>query len=76
MQCTQTCVLASEASLTGQVDDQAGRSLVLLERYGLSSDCVHGDIVKGGHAAPDEKTDVDYFAGALKCPRREVSNAK
>ena len=49
VQCTQTCVLGSEASFTRDVDDQANPAFIVGERNALAGDRVHFEIVHTGH---------------------------
>jgi len=49
LQCTQTCVLGGEASLTGDVNHQANLPFVLFEIQRLAGDRCHFQIVKVRH---------------------------
>ena len=48
---TQTCVLRGQPSLAGEIDDQAGGALVLLEAELLAGDGLHGEVVESCHGA-------------------------
>ena len=47
---TQTCVLRREASIAGEVDDEADLAAVFVEAHRLPRDRRHGDVVEVGHA--------------------------
>ena len=49
VQCTQTCVLGSEASLTRDVNDQADAAFVARELNALAGDGSHLEIMNAGH---------------------------
>ncbi len=49
VQCTQTCVLGSEASFTRDVDDQADSAFIMGKRNALAGDRGHFEIVHIGH---------------------------
>ena len=49
VQCTQTCVLGSEASFARDVNDQADAAFVARERNALAGDGSHLEIMNAGH---------------------------